>query len=126
MVTNIEHSSMIELEIQIRLGQQPDNPALLQDYLSISQAVHNNYTLQLRIFNTLLDTICDVTIAYHWRCQCLDSIHQPLLALQRLAITTQEQVNGQHLCHELATLSHYFMLPPNEEAGQPINWNCYG
>ncbi|MGB3619823.1 MAG: hypothetical protein WBA20_00580 [Ketobacter sp.] len=59
-------------------------------------------------FQLLMDTIADECLPPHWRCQCLDHVHIPLLALRRLADCRHSRAQVICFFHELRVTSHYF------------------
>ncbi len=103
------------LEAAVRYGSQPDHPHLLYQYLDMGtqQAKEHSkagaWQLHLQLFNTLLDTICDTTVAQHWRCLCLDNIYHPLQVMEQLAQSSEQQAQVHHLRYALYTLSDYFL-----------------
>lgn len=104
------------LEYAIRNGHQPDNPCLLDRYLTLGEARAGAYqpateqrAVHMRAFNTLLETICDSCIATHWRVLCLDQIYKPLIAMERLASTQTDRAQVRKLHNDLSVLSHYFL-----------------
>ncbi|WP_343845857.1 hypothetical protein [Bowmanella denitrificans] len=100
----------------VRYALQPDNPALLFNYLQHNRMLADSHAcrrmkrrLHRQAVRLLLDTLCDNCIDLHWRHLCLDQIHQPLLALQKLARSDHERRQDSHLLCELRLLSHYFL-----------------
>jgi hypothetical protein len=112
----IDELKYYELEHIIRHGKQPDNPILLNMYLEMT---HNKVQKKLanqckrnvlvRALRTLLDTICDTYVAYHWRQVCLDNIYKPQLSLDRLCNSEQNRIDNLRFRYELTALSHYFL-----------------
>jgi len=102
------------LEKIVRQGHQPDSPKLLKRYLDIgcNYAVHKPTSLQIKIFNsildTLLDTVCDHCIALQWRQLCLNNCYRPLSTLETLITNDQEKHLLKQQYYKLRTLSHYF------------------
>ncbi|MEH6580106.1 MAG: hypothetical protein V7731_23880 [Amphritea sp.] len=80
----------VALRYKIRHATEPDNPALISQWLSLDscpsylrideQRVH--YEQQFRL---LLETIADELLPGTWRRACLDQIHKPLTALAEIA-----------------------------------------
>ncbi|WP_102797158.1 hypothetical protein [Bowmanella denitrificans] len=100
----------------VRYALQPDNPALLYNYLQQNCMLADSHAsrqvkrrFHRQAVRLLLDTLCDDCIDLHWRHLCLDQIHQPLLALQSLARSDHERRQDSHLICELRLLSHYFL-----------------
>lgn len=103
------------IEQVIKRGQSADSPQVLYHYLNRSEqyaeqlGIAEAYALHRRVYQVLLETVCDSDIAWHWRELCLDMIHRPLRQLQRFVITDQDAKEYYCLEYELRTLSHYFM-----------------
>ena len=115
MFNQVFPSQFSALEAAVRYGYRPDDPHLLDLYLKMGAEQANGQSeaverrLHLRLFNTLLDAICDSSVARHWRCLCLDNIYRPLRAMERLARSGEHKDQLRHLRFELSTLSHYFL-----------------
>jgi len=104
------------LESSVRNGNYPDCPCVLERYLTLSDARAANqssiavqHTIHMRAYRTLLNTLCDTYVSEHWRSLCLDQIHKPLFAIERLARTQTDKARVRQLYNELSTLSHYFL-----------------
>lgn len=103
------------IEQAIKRGASADSPKLLFHYLETSEeyaeqlGISEAYNLYRRVYQVLLDTICDCSVALQWRQLCLDMIHRPLLQLKRFVITEQDAMEYFRLEHELRSLSHYFL-----------------
>ena len=103
------------LEAAVRYGQRPDSPHLLYRYLEMGAEQANGQPeaverrVHLRLFNTLMEAICDCSVARHWRCLCLDTIYRPLCAMERLARSGDQKGEIHRLQYELFALSHYFL-----------------
>ena len=118
MTNHLVQQELDQLEQQVRFGQSPDEPSLLQRYLQLNEtatlqplgqpSLSRQRQRSLRSFHILLEAICDSCVCRHWRSLCLDNINKPLRNLQRLAQSPQEQQQVRRLYGELATLSHYF------------------
>jgi len=65
--------------------------------------------LYQRVFNVLLDTVCNTSVAPHWRQTCLDKVYLPLSHLKHLIVTYQDAKNYFKMEHNLRILSHYFL-----------------
>ena len=97
---------------KIRHAETPDNPTLIRQFLDLrphqtqkTAVVHRQHLVSQ--FYLLMETIADECLPPYWRRQCLDHIHQPLFALQRLAHCSQSKQQVQLLGHELRLISHY-------------------
>ncbi|CUB04718.1 hypothetical protein [Marinomonas fungiae] len=103
------------IEQTIKRGVASDSPKVLHQYLDTSEAyaerlgISEAYDLYKRVFQVLLETVCDAAVPMHWRELCLDSIYRPLMQLKRFVITDQDAVEYYRFEHELRALSHYFM-----------------
>lgn len=116
MTLLIEIDDFLLLESSVRNGDQPDCPYVLERYLTLSDARAGNqqpyamqHNIHMRAYTTLLETVCDSYVAEHWRALCLDQIHKPLFALERLARTQRDKARIRQLYNELSILSHYFL-----------------
>lgn len=93
-VNNIE-----ELEHVIRYAIYPDSPDLLHHYLRIGKKYATTWpksaqhVVHERIFDLLIEVICDPLLPKHWRELCVDHIYLPLSDLERLA-STDAQINS--------------------------------
>lgn len=101
-----------DLSQKIRCAEEPDNPMLIRQYLDMqahlpkcSLAARRNHFLSQ--FQLLIETMADECLPPQWRCQCLDHIHVPLLALARLADCQRSKRQVRALTHELRVISHY-------------------
>ncbi|ETX10204.1 hypothetical protein MUS1_03910 [Marinomonas ushuaiensis DSM 15871] len=103
------------LEQTIQAGQCVDSPEVLYHYLKLTEeyaerlSIPDAALLHKRVFNVLLDTVCDTSLAPHWRQTCLDKVYLPLSQLKRLIVTYQDARNYFKMEHSLRTLSHYFI-----------------
>ncbi len=113
----MQHAFITELDtlaIAIKQGQS-NSPPPIKRYFQLAKAYANGQSeadkkiIYLRTFTTLLDTICDTYIDYHWRCICLDHIYEPLFWIQRLAKTAADKRQVRQLYYELATFSQFFL-----------------
>ncbi len=116
MSAHIEIDDFPLLESSVRNGEQPDCPCVLDRYLTLSNARAANqastavqHNIHMRTYMTLLDTLCDTYVPEHWRALCLDQIHKPLFAIERLACTQTDKARVRQLYNELSILSHYFL-----------------
>lgn len=105
-------SSVEELQRKIRKAEEPNNPALIADYLCLegdcnADSVQQKRKRYLKQYNLLLDTIADECIPSHWRCTCLDHIYHPLLALKRLAKCNISKRQVRSLFYELNVTGQY-------------------
>ncbi|MGB2065597.1 MULTISPECIES: hypothetical protein [Marinomonas] len=113
MTSHIVPFSVIEQTI--KRGVAADSPKVLFQYLDTSEAyaeqigISDAYDLFKRVYQVLLETVCDASVPMHWRELCLDTIHRPLMQLKRFVITEQDALEYFRLEHELRALSHYFM-----------------
>jgi hypothetical protein len=102
------------LEQTIQAVQCADSPELLYYYLNLTEEyaerldITDAVLLHQRVFNVLLDTVCDTNIAHHWRQTCLDKVYLPLSNLKRLIVTYQDARNYFKMEHSLRVLSYYF------------------
>ncbi|TYL48768.1 hypothetical protein [Marinomonas sp. IMCC 4694] len=103
------------LEQTIQGGQCADTPQVLTYYLTRTEeyaerlCIVDAMSLHQRVFNVLLDTVCDTRLAPHWRQTCLDKVYLPLLHIKQLILTYQDARNYFKMEHRLRMLSHYFM-----------------
>lgn len=101
------------LRDKIRYAQEPDNPMLINLWLSMDTPapqqtkrddVWQHFEDQFRL---LLETLVDELLPAHWRRSCLDQIYQPLSSLARLSHTPQEQQKLHYLQYELVLSCEY-------------------
>ncbi|WCN10559.1 hypothetical protein [Marinomonas mediterranea] len=103
------------LEQVIKRGHCEDSPQVLEHYLKTCERyaerlnVSDANTLYRRVFDVLLETICDTNVAYHWRSMCLDHIYRPLQKLNRLIITEQDATDYFQLEQAVRTLSRRYL-----------------
>ena len=103
------------LQHQVRFGTAPNEPRLLESYLRLcDECAADGDPLQQtdiyqRAYELLLETICDTSIPWHWRCLCLDHIHRPAFALNRLARGRVQLRAATARLRELNLLSEYFL-----------------
>ncbi|GAB2674607.1 hypothetical protein Q4574_19025 [Aliiglaciecola sp. 3_MG-2023] len=104
------------LELTIRHGLQPDNPHTLYHYLDVVEdrlATEKNENVKRamlkRVLHTLLDTICDTSISFHWRYLCLDNIYKPLNSVEQYDKTEGQKAETRHFKYELSLLGTYFL-----------------
>ncbi|MCB5161488.1 hypothetical protein [Marinomonas algarum] len=103
------------LEQVIQGGQCADSPEVLYHYLNLTEeyaerlSINDAILLHQRVFNVLLDTVCDTSLAPHWRQTCLDKVYLPLLRLKQLIVTYQDAREYFKMEHNLRILSHYFV-----------------
>ncbi|MFA3792422.1 hypothetical protein AB6T38_15005 [Aliiglaciecola sp. SL4] len=104
------------LELTIRHGLQPDNPHTLYHYLDMVEerlAAENTDKVKRailkRVLNTLLDTICDTSISFHWRYLCLDNIYKPLNQVEKFDCTDGQRAETRRFKYELSLLGTYFL-----------------
>ncbi|WOD08298.1 hypothetical protein [Marinomonas sp. GJ51-6] len=103
------------LEQTIQAGQCVDSPEILDHYLTLTTeyaerlSIPDATSLHQRVFNVLLDTVCDTSLPPHWRQTCLDKVYLPLSQLKRLIVTYQDARSYFKMEHSLRTLSHYFI-----------------
>lgn len=101
-----------QLHQKIRNAIEPDNPGLIKTFLlpaplgTISSKVLLREYLTAQ-FQLLMETIADDYLPTHWRSQCLDHIHIPLLALNRLVDCEHSKEQVLLLFQELRITSHY-------------------
>lgn len=100
------NTSITVLRRKIRHAEEPDNPALISIYLnqkanSLGASTDARRQHLLVQFQLLLDTIMDTCRPLHWRCLCMDHIHQPIFALKTLADTAESKQHVRTLFHDL-------------------------
>ena len=112
----IDIDDLTVLESSVRNGDYPDLPCVLERYLILSDARAANHpseaakhNIHMRAYMTLLNTLCDTYVSEQWRALCLDQIHKPLFAIERLARTQTDKARVRRLYNELSILSHYFL-----------------
>ncbi len=101
-----------QLRDWIREATYPDDPQLITEWLrqepcdSRSPLDHQwqHYEDQ---FNLLMDTISDELLPAHWRCSCLDQIHQPLRSLSRLSSEPHARDRVRLLLWELSVTTQF-------------------
>ncbi|MEP1449289.1 MAG: hypothetical protein ABJK37_24510 [Paraglaciecola sp.] len=115
-MNTIQTLELNALEHLIRNGLQPDNPPLIDNYIGKAECETDMLTtvtakrqVLKRVFQTLMDTICDTYVASHWRRLCLDNVHRPLHAIEQLSISSKDKAEVLKLRYELNTLSRYFL-----------------
>ena len=106
---HIEHSYLHQ---KIRSAAEPNNPKIIDDFLSLRAFETMHSTIQRREylstqFQLLLETIADECLPPHWRCLCLNRIHYPILALQQMADCVHSKRQVRLLMHELRMTSHF-------------------
>jgi hypothetical protein len=112
------------IEQAIQGGQCADSPEVLYHYLNTSEEyaerlnINDAVILHQRVFNVLLDTVCDSHIALNWRQVCLDMVYRPLANLKRLIVTYQDAKAYFKMEHDLRTLSHYFLCSLEQEGSR--------
>lgn len=112
------------LEQTIQGGQCADSPEVLYHYLKTSEEYAERLCLteatklHQRVFNVLLDTVCDTSLALHWRQMCLDMVYRPLSHLKRLIVTYQDARSYFKMEHDLRILSHYFVSSYEQEGSR--------
>ncbi len=89
----------VALRYKIRHATEPDNPALIRQWLELDSCPSYFQLEDQRAhfeqqFRLLLETIADELLPGNWRRACLDQIHKPLTALAELAFC---QPSVQHL-----------------------------
>lgn len=116
MQTAVELLEFARLEAAVRYGEQPDNPPLLNGYLTMSERIATDLLgssgvrkLHLRVARVLLDTLCDTCVPRHWRCLCLDHIYRPLAAAERFVQTEVDKRQLRQLRQELNIMGNYFL-----------------
>lgn len=102
-----------QLRRKIRNAEEPDNPALIQQWIGMESAPcgspsEHRRRICISQFNLLLEVIADDCLPVHWRNACLDNINRPLYTLQHLADDYQSEAKVRHLFYELRVISHYF------------------
>jgi hypothetical protein len=106
-------SARIELlRTKIRYAEEPNNPALITDWLLLDQCNDNDSVTKQRQhheehFCLLLETIADELLPGHWRCTCLDNINRPLIALKKLSDSDKCLLELNELFYELYITSNY-------------------
>lgn len=106
----------LKLEALVRQGSLPDRPDRLREYIELykdrTRAVARSDAIALhyRVYNLLLETICDVLIAKHWRCLCLDYLFEPCRALNQMTETREQAQEVRRLQSEAYSLSQYFLM----------------
>lgn len=79
------------------------------DYVDTHQYLLYELTLR-KLFNELLDVLCDSLISHHIRHMCLDQIYKPLLALKKYYRSQHGHLAAYYkLEHELRVLSFEFL-----------------
>ena len=103
-----------DLKSKIRHGSEPNNPLLINLWLSqtIAECPTKLTKKQLRQqyesqFRLLLDTIVDELVPSHWRRVCLDNIYIPLTSLQRISDNDKSQRHIRQLMAELNVSCQY-------------------
>lgn len=98
-----KQTSKNTLVSQIRHAEEPDNPKLILQLLTMheehafgSKDIRRHFLLFQ--FNLLLGTLKDKSISRPWRYQCLNYIHIPLNALHKIA----ECIESRQYVHMLA------------------------
>lgn len=89
----------VVLRYKIRNAIQPDNPALISQWLALDSCpsyyhLHEQQKHYEQQFRFLLDTIADELLPGHWRRACLEQIHKPMKALSQI---TYRKPDIQHL-----------------------------
>lgn len=112
----ITYLELNALEQLVRNGLQPDNPPVLIKYIlkaesevNTSNNVNDKRRIFKRVLQTLMNTVCDTYVAYHWRCLCLDNMYKPLHAFERLSVSEQDKADVLRFRYELNVLSRYFL-----------------
>lgn len=93
------------LERSVRLGSQPDEPKVLDTYLTLCDEL-DDWRVYLRAYHVLLAVICDGQVPRHWRCLCLDNVYRLIGSMHELARTERERRVVRRCTRELSVLSH--------------------
>ncbi|MGY0219448.1 hypothetical protein ACWJJH_19015 [Endozoicomonadaceae bacterium StTr2] len=112
-MSNLNDPAVARLRRIVRYAEQPDNPATLQLWLELeattySQPRRQRWAVNIACTRLLLEAFADDLNPAHWRCLCLDNIYRPLMELQRLALTEQNQTELRQLMQEVRTVSNFF------------------
>lgn len=121
--------NLSELRRKIRFAEEPDNPALIGQWLATDHCCQQQSDLSRRginpcqnctrtqqyqhyeqQFRLLLETLEDELLPKNWRCSCLDQIYKPLAHLRQLCDTTYCSAQLNRLIWELRISSHYSSL----------------
>ena len=97
---------------KIRYAKEPDNPALISEWMSFTSCPVDGAIAQRRRscvtqFNLLLDAVADECLPVHWRNICLDNIYYPLLKIKNLSDCEASDVQVRNMFYELKVMSHY-------------------
>lgn len=100
-----------QLRSWIREAAYPDDPQLICEWLSQTPCSQSPLDQQWQHFedqfNLLMDTISDELLPSHWRCSCLDQIHQPLRSLSRLSSEPHAKDRVRLLLWELSVTTQF-------------------
>ena len=97
----------------VRYAEQPDNPGTLQLWLDLETTTYfqlrrQRWEANIACTRLLLEAFADNLNPAHWRGLCLDNMYRPLMELQRLVLTQQNQTELRQLMQEVRTISHFF------------------
>ena len=109
----MDSAQLHHLRQKIRAAQEPDNPDLIRQWITLGQAsVQAPLELRRRIcidqFYLLLEVVADDCLPAHWRNSCLDHINRTVLTLKQLADDQHSSAMVQRLFYELRVTSHFF------------------
>ena len=104
----------VVLRYKIRNAIQPDNPALISQWLAIDTCPSYYHFNQQRLhyekqFFFLLETIADELLPGSWRRACLDQIQKPLMALAEISFQPTDKARLSELYDALRVTCDYVM-----------------
>ncbi len=103
------------LQDLVRNGSMPDRPDRLREFIELYKdrtrelERSEEIAMHYRVYELLLETICDSLIPKHWRFLCLDYLFEPCRALKRLCETSEQEQEVRRLQSEARYLSSYFL-----------------
>lgn len=107
--------SWLSIEKLIRNAEAPDAFHLIHQYLELGSALcqgHNKTTkiqVHKRMYDLLVEVICDVLLPGHWREYCLDMLYQPCHHLQKLMVGKTQQSDFLAMHERTKRLCKYFI-----------------
>lgn len=112
--TNVELVTFEALEAGVLKGDDTclGNYLEIGNLLAIFNSTDQGLMVYQRLYNTLLEVICDPLLPYFWRCRCRQEIQRPLEWMLSLEDSNRVRRLVFLMREELVTLSRYPLHPP--------------
>ena len=104
---------LMQLRQQVRYGEQPDNPALLDRWLVLEELVFPRVCscvkrrVYRREYDLMLEAMADELVPLHWRQLVLDRMHHPLNGLSAIASKPHQRKSVNRLRWQMNTIASY-------------------